>query len=121
MCVKAMNSRTIGLTPGMRRGIMTALRPSKERLPMSEPTETIRVQFNYPLDRVKEPILYRLVADYGLIPNVRRANIDVHIGGFIQLDLTGEPRQLAAGIDWLKSCGITITSEEVASDRTGTA
>ncbi len=80
---------------------------------MSEQTETIRVQLNYPLERVKEPILYHLVADFHLVPNVRRANIDVHIGGFIALDLTGTPEQIRAGLEWLKRCGVTV-SQDVA-------
>jgi len=77
---------------------------------MSTEQETIRVQLNYPLERVKEPILYHLVKDYGLIPNIRRANIDVHTGGFIVLELTGEKEALDRGVEFLESCGITITS-----------
>ena len=71
--------------------------------------ETIRVQLNYPLERVKEPILYHLVMDYGLVPNIRRANIDVHTGGFIVLELTGEASALERGKKFLQDCGITVT------------
>jgi hypothetical protein len=69
---------------------------------MAAERETIRVQLSYPLERVKEPVLYHLVMDYGLIPNIRRANIDVHTGGFIVLELTGER-------EFLEQCGITVT------------
>ena len=34
---------------------------------MSE-TESIRVQLDYPLEHVKEPIIYHLVTDYSLVP-----------------------------------------------------
>lgn len=71
--------------------------------------ETKRVQLNYPLERVKEPVLYHLVMDYGLIPNIRRANIDVHTGGYIVLELTGESEALHRGIGFLEQCGITVT------------
>ena len=77
---------------------------------MSAEKETIRVQLNYPLERVKEPVLYHLVMDYGLIPNIRRANIDVHTGGFIVLELTGEPNALERGKKFLEDVGITVTS-----------
>jgi hypothetical protein len=77
---------------------------------MSGERETRRIQLNYPLSRVKEPILYHLVTDYGLIPNIRRANIDVHAGGFIALELTGEPDALDRGLKFLEECGITVTS-----------
>ncbi len=72
--------------------------------------ETVRVQLNYPLERVKEPVLYHLVMDYGLIPNIRRANIDSHTGGFIALELTGEKAGLDRGIRFLEELGITVTS-----------
>ncbi len=71
--------------------------------------ETIRVQLNYPLERVKEPILYHLVMDFGLIPNIRRANIDVHTGGFIFLELSGEKEALERGLKFLENCGVTVS------------
>lgn len=77
---------------------------------MANEKETIRVQLNYPLERVKEPVLYHLVMDYGLIPNIRRANIDVHTGGFIVLELTGEKAALERGVQFLESCGITVST-----------
>jgi L-aspartate semialdehyde sulfurtransferase ferredoxin len=67
-----------------------------------------RVQLNYPLERVKEPVLYHLVMDYGLIPNIRRANIDIHSGGFIVLELTGEANDLDRGIRFLEDCGVSV-------------
>ena len=84
---------------------------------MSNDQETIRVQLNYPLERVKEPILYHLVMDYALIPNIRRASIDVHTGGFIVLELTGEKGQLDRGLKFLESCGITVTDVGMDSAR----
>jgi ABC-type metal ion transport system, ATPase component len=78
---------------------------------------TRRVQLNYPLERVKEPILYHLVMDYGLIPNIRRANIDIHTGGFIVLELTGEEPSLDRGVRFLEDCGITVS--EVGLNSTG--
>ena len=72
--------------------------------------ETVRIQLNYPLERVKEPILYHLVMDYGLIPNIRRANIDHNTGGFIALELTGEKSDLDRGIRFLEDSGVTVTN-----------
>lgn len=77
---------------------------------MSPELETIRVQLNYPLDIVKEPILYRLVMDFGIIPSIRIANIDVRTGGFLFLDLTGEKESLERGLQWLTDQGITVSA-----------
>ncbi|HLJ54013.1 MAG TPA: NIL domain-containing protein [Chthonomonadaceae bacterium] len=72
-------------------------------------SESIRVQLDYPLEQVKEPIIYHLVTDYKLIPNIRRANIDYHSGGMLVLQLEGDRDNLDAGIDFLRRLGITVT------------
>jgi L-aspartate semialdehyde sulfurtransferase ferredoxin len=82
---------------------------------MADDNQTIRVQLNYPLERVKEPVLYHLVLDYRLVPNIRRASIDVHTGGFIVLELTGAKADLDRGITFLEGCGITVTDVEGAN------
>lgn len=79
---------------------------------MSDNRIACRIQLNYPLERVKEPILYRLIKDYGLVPNIRKANIEVHSGGFIVLDLSGEPQNMQKGLDWLETCGVTVRKIE---------
>jgi ABC-type methionine transport system ATPase subunit len=71
--------------------------------------ESIRVQLDYPLEHVKEPIIYHLVVDYNLVPNIRRANIDVHTGGMLVLQLDGTREDLEAGIAFLRRLGITVT------------
>lgn len=72
--------------------------------------ETMRVKLDYPLEQVKEPIIYHLVMDYNLIPNIRRANIDSHIGGMMALEIVGEPDDLEAGVEYLRRIGITVTT-----------
>jgi ABC-type methionine transport system ATPase subunit len=69
----------------------------------------VRVQLDYPLERVKEPIIYHLVTDYHLIPNIRRANIDVHSGGMLVLEIEGERADLDAGLEFLRGLDITVT------------
>jgi hypothetical protein len=75
---------------------------------MGPEKETVRVRLSYPLARVKEPIIYHLIVDHRLVPNVERAHIDVHTGGFLMLWLTGDKADLARGLRWLESCGITV-------------
>lgn len=76
--------------------------------------KTIRVRLDYPLEQVKEPIIYHLVTDYHLVPNIRRANIDVHSGGMLVLQIEGEPEHLEEGIAFLRRLNIMVT--EVDSD-----
>ena len=81
-------------------------------------TESIRVQLDYPLTHVKEPIIYHLVTDYHLVPNIRRANIDVHTGGMMVLQLDGTRPDMEAGIAFLRGLDITVT--EIGSEHTWT-
>jgi ABC-type methionine transport system ATPase subunit len=73
-----------------------------------EPQDTIRVQLNYPPGVVEQPILYRLVKEFGLVPNVRRANIDLRTGGFLFLELSGARESLKRAITWLQEQGIAV-------------
>ena len=73
--------------------------------------ETIQVQLEYPLNHVKEPILYHLVTDYHLIPNIQRANIDVHAGGVLTLQLEGTRSDLDAGLAFLRGLGIAVREQ----------
>ena len=81
-------------------------------------TQHIRVQLDYPLEHVKEPIIYHLVTDYRLIPNIRRANIDVHTGGMLVLEIEGSRDDLDAGLAFLRGLGITVT--EIGSEQSWT-
>ena len=71
--------------------------------------KTLALHLKYPIAQVKEPILYHLVKDYGLTPNVRRARIEAGTGGSMQLDLTGEDQSLEAGQSFLRGLGIEIS------------
>jgi len=72
--------------------------------------ETVRVQLNYPPEVVEQPIIYRLIKEYGLIPNIRRANIEMKTGGFLFLELTGDRDSLSRALAWIQSTGIVLDS-----------
>ncbi len=72
--------------------------------------DTIRVQLNYPIELVTEPVLYRLVVDHGLIPNIRRAAFDQKSGGFIYLELSGQAEALERALAWLEGIGIGVSA-----------
>ena len=71
--------------------------------------EVIKIQLTYPESHVAEPILYHLVIDFGLIPNIRRANMELGVGGYLLMELTGEPEYLKKGIAFLESRDIKVT------------
>ena len=70
---------------------------------------TVRVQLDYPLEQVKEPVLYHLVKDFNLIPNIRRAQIDIRTGGMMVLQIEGTTEDLERSMDYLREHGIIVT------------
>ena len=74
---------------------------------MSE-QKTIRVQLNYPAERVDNPVLYHLIKEYGLVPDIRRAEYDTRTGGFLVVELSGDADNLDAALEWLELTDITV-------------
>ncbi len=69
---------------------------------------SIRVQLNYPLETVHEPLLYHLVTEYDLVPDIRRARIDANAGGFIFMELSGETGNIEQGLQYLRERGVDV-------------
>ena len=76
--------------------------------------QTLHVRLEYPLNHVCDPVIYHLIKDYRLVPNILRARIDIHQGGTLQIQLDGVEADLAAGLEFLKSQGIGVTRLEDA-------
>ncbi len=56
---------------------------------------------------VSEPLLYRIYPDFGLVPNIRRANIDER-GGWVIVELRGGGDAIERCLTWLASVGVTV-------------
>jgi len=82
--------------------------------PMSANPVTRRVRLDFPLQQVREPVFYRLIVDFGLVPNVYRANIDLPEGGFVELDIAGDPDDVRRGLEWVAGCGVRVTVIEAS-------
>jgi hypothetical protein len=81
-------------------------RADGENRPMQE---TRKLQVHYPLSMVNEPVVTRLVTEFDLTPNLVRADIDAAQGGWIVMELGGEPTQLDSGIAWMRERGLVVT------------
>ena len=65
---------------------------------------------------VEKPIIYSLIKDYGLIPNIIKADINPHKEGYLVMEVTGENDKYAEGVEYLNSLGVSIDAldEKVA-------
>lgn len=69
---------------------------------------TVLARLVYPIEHVKEPVIYHLITDFHIVPNVHRAQIDPDAGGTLELELTGDRAALTRGVEWLERCGIRV-------------
>lgn len=72
---------------------------------------TKRVRFSFPLTKVKDPVIYRLVKEFDLIPNIRRANIEAE-RGWVVLEISGSAENLRRGLDFVRSYGVDVEPVE---------
>ena len=65
----------------------------------------------FPETRATEPVIYHMVTDYQVIPNIRRAAIENHIGWMV-IELDGAPESIEAAKEYLRGQGISVERAE---------
>ena len=67
----------------------------------------MRLRLTFPPHLIQEPIVYRLVKDFDIVINIRRADVKADYG-WVALELDGEEAQLERGVRWLKEKGVQV-------------
>jgi len=75
--------------------------------PGTNPMARARVRLTFPSELVQQPIIYRLVADFGIVPNIRRADVRADHGWMV-LELEAPDEKLGQGVAWLRQQGIKV-------------
>ena len=66
-----------------------------------------RVRLTF-LDRlIKEPVIYQMGRDFGVVTNIRRADIQEGIG-WVLLELEGEDNEIERALKWVRSLGVRV-------------
>jgi ABC-type methionine transport system ATPase subunit len=66
-----------------------------------------RVKLTYPQALVDQPILHQLIEKFGLLTNIRRAEVD-DAGGWLVVDLRGEEKIIDQALAWVRQLGIDV-------------
>ena len=66
-----------------------------------------RVRLTFPPNLIQEPILYRLVKDFDIVINIRRADVKEDYG-WVALEMEAGEDTLARGVRWLKDKGVQV-------------
>jgi ABC-type methionine transport system ATPase subunit len=67
----------------------------------------MRVRLTFPARLVQEPILYRLVKDFDILINIRRADVKAD-HGWVALEMEAGQETLERGVAWLKERGVQV-------------
>ena len=71
----------------------------------------IRLFVSFPESLVERPMIYELVKQFDVVPNIRRANVEAH-SGWIILELEGDPAARDPAIAYLEELGCTVNRME---------
>ncbi|MHB8671158.1 MAG: NIL domain-containing protein [Acidimicrobiales bacterium] len=67
----------------------------------------VRVKLTFPEHLIKQPLLGRLVREFDVLPNIRRANVEETMG-WIVCELDGEEHAVERAIEWLQGAGVQV-------------
>jgi L-aspartate semialdehyde sulfurtransferase ferredoxin len=70
------------------------------------------LRLTYPPRLINEPIVFRLGNEFGLVTNIRRANVS-RDQGWVVLELRGDDDDVRRAIAWAREQGIVVEPEEV--------
>jgi len=68
---------------------------------------TARLHLTFPGTLASEPILHGLATEFGLVTNIRRANIEER-GGWVIVEVDGDDDRIAGAVAWLVERGLGV-------------
>ena len=57
---------------------------------------------------ISEPVIHRMGMEFGLVTNIRRANLDEERGGWIIVEVEGDDDRIAEAVSWLADIGLQV-------------
>jgi ABC-type methionine transport system ATPase subunit len=67
----------------------------------------VRVKLTFPEVLIKQPIIGRMVREFDVMPNIRRANVEEDVGWVI-CELGGEADAVERAMEWLHDLGVQV-------------
>lgn len=66
-----------------------------------------RIKLTFPEALIKQPIIARLVREFEVLPNIRQAKIEEHVG-WVVCELGGDDDAIERAIVWLQDLGVEV-------------
>jgi ABC-type methionine transport system ATPase subunit len=67
----------------------------------------LRVKLTFPENLIREPIVGRMVREFDVMPNIRRASVEEHVGWMI-CELDGDADRVEEALSWLSGVGVQV-------------
>jgi hypothetical protein len=74
-----------------------------------------RVKFTFPPDLINTPVIYNMGKEFGVVTNIRRANLS-HDRGWVILEVVGTPEAVEKSLSWAREQGVRV--EAVSAETT---
>lgn len=71
-------------------------------------TQRVKLNLTFPAERVNQPILAQAIRNFDVIVDIRRAEVEANVGGYIMLEMTGTDQQIDDSIAFMKSLGVGV-------------
>lgn len=66
-----------------------------------------RVKLTFPEHLIREPVIGRMVKEFNVMPNIRRASVEEHVGWII-CEIDGDGGDVERAVAWLVELGIQV-------------
>ena len=66
-----------------------------------------KVKLTFPEQLIKQPIIARMVREFDVMPNIRRASVEETVG-WIVCELGGDDSAVEEAIAWLRNLGVQV-------------
>ena len=73
-----------------------------------ESVQSVKINLTFPIERVEQPLLAQAIKNFGVIADIRRAQIEPTSGGYIMLQLSGTEKQIDEAVAFFKSFGVGV-------------
>lgn len=68
---------------------------------------SLKFHITFPEGKIKEPIIYDIGKKYQVITNIRKADVTEKTG-WVDLELTGDPKEIERAVGGLKNAGVQV-------------
>jgi ABC-type methionine transport system ATPase subunit len=68
---------------------------------------TLKIHITFPEEKIKEPLIHQIGQEYRIVTNIRKADVREKTG-WVDLELSGDPKEIERAVEALKKKGVKV-------------